>query len=202
MPRWKRMNRRFLLVALWAAVGAGCLPPSSSTIPNNGGGGTTTPSGSTGGGFPTGSGSVEACLGAGSPSTAIHQALFDALNLYRMQNGLSPLKYSTTLEKAADDNARDQYQRHFFDHINPDGDGPDDRAVDAGFCHPYVGENIAYGQNVLATVTEVMEGWKASPTHNASMLEPDFEYVGMGYYHVTVGLDNLYYWAQLLAFDY
>lgn len=121
--------------------------------------------------------------------------MLEQLNAYRAQNGLEPLIYSKTLEAAANAQAKDLFARNFFDHINPDGKDPGDRALDARFCHKYVGENIAAGQT---SVTAVMQAWKNSPHHNENMLDPDYVYVGMGYY---VDPSGRQYWAQEFAFD-
>jgi len=136
-----------------------------------------------------------ACAGIGQPRTATHRELFDALNSYRIANGLGPLFYSQSLQKAADDEARDLWVRNFFSHTNPDGLGPGDRALEAGFCHRYVGENIAAGHT---SVEQVMEAWKGSPSHNANMLDPDYVYVGMG---ISTDARGRKYWAQEFAFD-
>lgn len=116
--------------------------------------------------------------------------MLDALNLYRLQNGLNALKYSKKLETSADAYVRDLYTRNFFDHFNPEGEGPGDRAFAAGFCHQYVGENLAAGQQ---SVNAVMEAWKNSPGHNRNMLDADYVYVGMGYYQAPNGR---MFWAQ------
>lgn len=136
------------------------------------------------------------CIVLGEPATETHQAMFDALNSYRAANGLSQLKYSRRLEAAADLHVRDLYARGFFDHTNPDGQSPSDRAVEAGFCHPYVGENIAAGQ---PHVQRVMTAWEESPPHDKNMLEADFVYVGMGHYTDPNGRQ---YWGQVFAFEY
>lgn len=199
------------LVVFSLALCSGCIP--SGLLPLIGGGSnvtTFTPgtsggggsgSGGSGGGGSTGTGTLGGCLSIATPADAIHQAALDQLNLYRQSNSLSTLQYSRTLEQAADLHAKDLYDRNFFDHTNPDGDGPSDRALAAGFCHQYVGENIAWGQNSVSTVTEVMTGWKNSPGHNDNMLRAGFEYVGIGYYHIQVNGDDFYYWAQLFAFS-
>lgn len=135
------------------------------------------------------------CARIGRPKSSVHQEMFEALNTYRIANGLQPLYYSQALEKAADDQAQDLWVRGFFSHTNPSGEGPGDRALSAGFCHQYVGENIAAG---YATVPQVMDAWKASPGHNANMLDPDFVYVGMGYSFDARGRK---YWAQEFAFN-
>jgi len=135
------------------------------------------------------------CLELGNPLTTSHRAMFDALNLYRAENGLSTLIYSKKLEAVADAHLRDTYSRGYFDHINPEGQGPADRAVAAGFCHEYVGENLAAGQR---SVEAVMNAWKNSPGHDANMVHPYYVYVGMGFFRAPTGR---LYWAQLFAYD-
>ncbi len=141
-------------------------------------------------------GTTADCIQAGTPATETHRAMLEALNLYRLQNGLNPLTYSERLEDAANAHVRDLWARSFFDHVNPDSLGPSERALEAGFCHQYVGENIAAGQRSVQAVTEA---WKNSPPHDDNMLEPGFAYVGMGYFVDPTGRQ---YWGQLLAFEY
>ncbi len=135
------------------------------------------------------------CIGIGEPGTSIQQNMLDAINAYRAQNGLDPLIYSKRLERAISQHVQDCWARNFFDHTNPDGDGPADRALDVGFCHPYVGENLAYGQR---SVAEVMEGWKNSPAHNRNLLHASFAYVGMGHF---IDPNGIHYWGQAFAFE-
>jgi len=140
--------------------------------------------------------STSDCVAEGEPATEIRRAMLESLNLYRQQNGLRPLSYSNRLEAAISDHVRDLWERDFFDHTNPDGLGPSERALNAGFCHQYVGENIAAGQ---PTEQAVMVAWQNSPPHNDNLLEPDFAYVGMGYF---VDPSGRKYWGQLFAFEY
>lgn len=135
------------------------------------------------------------CAQISVPADAVRQQMFDALNNYRIANGLRPLLYSKRLEAAADAHVADLANRSFFDHINPDGQNPGDRARAAGFCHEYVGENIAAGQTSVAAV---QLAWQNSPSHNENMLEPDYRYVGMGHY---VDANGRQYWAQEFAFE-
>ena len=136
-----------------------------------------------------------ACIQEGDPATPLQQAMFDALNQYRAVNGVAPLIYSKTLEAAGDAQVKDLWVRDFFSHINPDGLNPGQRAVAAGFCHEYVGENLAAGQS---TLQRVMTAWENSPGHNANMLEPAYVYVGVSY---SVDTNGRYYWAQEFAYE-
>jgi len=135
------------------------------------------------------------CVEVAEPATNVHQALFDALNIYREENGLEPLIYSERLASVVEAHLEDTWTRGYFAHVNPEGQGPSDRALEAGFCHKYVGENLAAGQK---SVDAVMEAWKNSPSHNNNMLKSKYVYVGMGYFVDPFGRQ---YWGQLLAYD-
>ena len=141
------------------------------------------------------------CLDEREPVDADHVAMFTQLNDYRVANGLEPLTYSWTLQEAADDYAARMAAEDFFNHVAPDGNEPSDRAVAAGFCHPYVGENIAYGMNQLSLAAEAMAGFRNSPGHDANMLYPQWEHVGIGVMHVSGPQGNEYWWVQLFAMD-
>lgn len=157
----------------------GCVP----------GGGTGLPGGSI-----TGGGDSGYCEPVGLPDTTTQQQMLTALNAYRVSSGLSELIYSDTLEEAAQSHARDMYERSFFDHTNPDGDGPLQRAIAAGFCDPrLVGENIAFG---YTSVSAVQAGWESSPGHNANMLNTEVVFVGMGHYLAPTGTR---YWVQVFG---
>jgi uncharacterized protein YkwD len=67
--------------------------------------------------------------------------------------------------------------RDFFDHTNPDGDGPGERVTAAGYRWATYGENIAKGQR---TPAQVMESWMNSPGHRANILNCSFEEIGIG----------------------
>ncbi|BAU87675.1 allergen V5/tpx-1 family protein [Streptomyces laurentii] len=81
--------------------------------------------------------------------------------------------------------------RDFFDHTNPDGDGPGERVTATGYQWSTYGENIAKGQ---ATAAEVMEGWMNSPGHRANILNCDFREIGIGL-HTSGGP----YWTQVFG---
>lgn len=66
--------------------------------------------------------------------------------------------------------------RGFFDHTDPDGATPWDRAAKAGIAG-LGGENIARGQ---ADAAAVMEAWMNSPGHRANILNCDFKTLGVG----------------------
>lgn len=135
------------------------------------------------------------CMVLGEPTDETHKALLEELNNFRAVNGLEPLVYSVRLQMAADAHAKDLYEREFFAHINPDGENPGQRAVRLGFCHEYVGENIAAGQK---SVEAAQIAWENSPSHRDNMLQARYKYVGVGVYQDPAGR---MYWAQELAYE-
>jgi uncharacterized protein YkwD len=133
------------------------------------------------------------CLQVGQPVSPVHRDMFDALNRYRSSNGLLTLSYSKVLERTANAHALDMYRRDFFDHQNPDGDGPWERAIAGGFCRAWVvGENLAWNQQ---SVAQAQTAWQNSPGHNANMINANYRYVGMGYYFSANGP----YYVQLFG---
>lgn len=88
-----------------------------------------------------------------------------------------PLAYEGHLICAARKHSRDMVSRGFFDHTNPDGDGPSARAAAAGYASGYIGENIAAGQ---PTPAAVMDSWMNSPGHCSNIMNPDYNQIGIG----------------------
>jgi len=192
MRCWKRQSAWFVLLGVLSAVSACGSPDSDDAVLFETVFGSSPPAGDVADEIEDASD----CVGVGEPATETRQDLFEALNTYRNERGLSPLAYSKRLEAAADAHLRDMVARGYFDHITPEGLRPPDRALAAGFCHRYVGENLAAGQ---PTVARVMTAWDKSPTHQRNLQEPDFNYVGLGRYVDWTGRT---YWAQLFAFQY
>ncbi|HEX6275356.1 MAG TPA: CAP domain-containing protein [Polyangiaceae bacterium] len=90
----------------------------------------------------------------------------------------APLAVDAALRCAARNHSRDMATRGFFAHESPDGEKPEDRITRAGFEWSAIGENIAQGQRTPAAV---MEAWMASPGHCANILDPRFDFIGVGY---------------------
>jgi uncharacterized protein YkwD len=99
----------------------------------------------------------------------------------------APLGMDEKLRCAARSHSLDMATRGYFDHESPDGEDAADRITRAGFEWTAIGENIARGQ---ATPDEVMADWMASVGHCANILEPRFEFLGVG--HVADGA----HWTQ------
>ena len=115
--------------------------------------------------------------GAASASEQAAAAQVLALvNQERAKAGCRPVTPSQELADLAAAFSEDMAKRGFFDHTDPDGATPWDRAERAGIAD-LGGENIARGQ---ADAAAVMQAWMDSPGHRANILNCDFKTLGVG----------------------
>lgn len=116
--------------------------------------------------------------------------VLELTNLERVEHGVPPLELDEAASFAAYAHSWDMDLRTFFDHVNPDGDGPGDRLLRYNVAFKYAGENIARGQ---ATPEEVVQAWMDSPSHRVNMLSEFWTHIGIG---VHTGPDRGPWWAQ------
>lgn len=107
----------------------------------------------------------------------------------------TPLAWSATLGGVAETHSRDMANSNYFDHRNPAGATPGDRAELAGYTGQMIGENIAAGQD---DAQKVVSGWLASPGHCANLMNPQFSEVGAAY-AVDPKSDAGIYWTALFG---
>jgi uncharacterized protein YkwD len=98
------------------------------------------------------------------------------VNDERAKAGCSPVAANSALSGLAADYSRSMAEQGFFDHTDPSGATPWDRAEAAGISD-LGGENIARGQ---ADAQAVMDAWMDSPGHRANILNCDFRTLGVG----------------------
>jgi len=96
------------------------------------------------------------------------------------------------LADLAGDFSQDMAARGFFDHTDPDGATPWDRAEKAGIAG-LGGENIARGQ---ADADAVMNAWMNSDGHRANILNCEYKTLGVGV-HLGAGGP---WWTQDFGF--
>ncbi|MFJ5516324.1 CAP domain-containing protein [Streptomyces griseoluteus] len=118
---------------------------------------------------------------ASAPVTVSTQAAAEAevlrlVNVERAKVGCTPVTADSALTGLAEAFSGDMAARGFFDHTDPDGATPWDRAGKAGI-KGLGGENIARGQSDAAAV---MDAWMKSPGHRANILNCDFKTLGVG----------------------
>jgi uncharacterized protein YkwD len=138
------------------------------------------------------------------PWAELEREVLELVNDARAQGGscggdsfgaTGALTMQATLQCVARAHGEDMLDREFFDHINPDGDGPSDRVSAAGYSWRVVGENIAAGQT---SPREVVDGWLASPGHCRNIMLSDFEEIGVGYVY-DEGDPLRHYWTQVFG---
>lgn len=110
--------------------------------------------------------------------TSYSQEVTRLVNAERAKSGCGAMTLNSKLGKAAQGHSDDMAERDFFDHTNPDGEGPGDRVTAAGYRWSTYGENIAAGQGTPAAV---MDSWMKSSGHRANILNCSFKEIGIGY---------------------
>lgn len=128
---------------------------------------------------------------------AYEQQVIELVNQERTSRGLTPLKYSEGLTRAARYQAADMSQDNYFSHDTMDRVGgqlvkkcgPWDRI--ANYYSGAIGENAAAG---YSTPAAVVQGWMNSPGHRDNILNPATRAIGVGFYQGSGDYRN--YWVQ------
>ena len=144
----------------------------------------------------------------------IADLILDFSNDERALRNLNSLVRDTDLDVIALDHSQDMASRNFFDHINPDGENPADRAdshhydqsrtLSDGSSFYGIGENIVkipveknvygFGEILNDDPHEIarvaIESFMDSPPHKEALLLPVHEKIGIG-----VAFDGEYYFA-------
>ncbi|WP_406422239.1 CAP domain-containing protein [Streptomyces sp. NBC_00842] len=124
--------------------------------------------------------------------TSAQAAVLALVNQERAKVGCSPVTASAPLTSLAQNFSDDMAARGFFDHTDPGGRTPWDRASKAGVTG-LGGENIARGQ---ADAQAVMDSWMNSEGHRANILNCDYETLGVGVHFGSGGP----WWTQDFGF--
>lgn len=121
----------------------------------------------------------------------IERAIHDAVNAYRTERGLETLSSDSALVAIAREHSKDMHEREFFDHDNPDSEGPEHRVGDHCVA---VGENLAINYwdrpftdgsrhtSVEALADDVLDMWIESPGHRENLERAEFGRQGIGIY--------------------
>ncbi|KIF05585.1 SCP-like extracellular, partial [Streptomyces sp. RSD-27] len=129
---------------------------------------------------------------AGEANPSAEAEVLALVNQERAQAGCVPVRANPPLAGLAAAFSKDMAARGFFDHTDPDGNTPWQRAQNAGISG-LGGENIARGQGDAKTV---MESWMNSPGHRANILNCEFRTLGVGVYFGAGGP----WWTQDFGF--
>jgi uncharacterized protein YkwD len=105
------------------------------------------------------------------------QAFIAFINSYRAENGLPPLQVSVALIKSSDWMSADMAAKNYLSHYDSLGRDPLARMVSFNYPNAdYSGENIAAG---YADAQNTFTQWKTSPSHNANMLNHNYQAIGV-----------------------
>ena len=103
-----------------------------------------------------------------------------------------PVRWNSTLERAASGHAVDMAQNNYFSHTGRDGASPAQRVARAGYRYRMTGENIAAGQT---TPEQAVGGWIKSPGHCANLMNSGYSEMAVA--HATNARSALgVYWVQ------
>ncbi len=122
--------------------------------------------------------STRTATASAAPALDTEEAAFcRTINNYRAQQGLGPLRVSTSLMNAATWDTTDMAQRNYFSHTDSLGRDPFQRMTAFGYgFNTSKGENIAAGN---ATAAATFAQWKASAGHNQNMLSSAYKVIGI-----------------------
>jgi uncharacterized protein YkwD len=128
---------------------------------------------------------VDGCAGSWlrpSPANAarVRAATLCLINAQRTRYGDRPLTENAMLDRAAVLHSLDMAQRHYFEHVDPDGVGPDARIMRQGYPPILVGENLAWAETFKSPPAVIVSLWMKSPGHRANILEPRYREIGIG----------------------
>jgi uncharacterized protein YkwD len=116
----------------------------------------------------------------------IERKVFRFTNEVRQKHDLNPLEEDDTLNDIAREHSDDMLKRNYFSHVSPDGESLKDRVIPAySRALSRTGENIWSGHGYdysdssrMARV--IVDSWMSSPGHRANILNPDYNYLGVG----------------------
>lgn len=98
-------------------------------------------------------------------------------NYYRKENQQGELKINEKLMRAAEIKLEDMFEKQYFAHISPEGEGAGDILKDIDYKYLIVGENLAMGY--FKDSKELVDGWMESPGHRENILNPKFREIGV-----------------------
>ena len=122
--------------------------------------------------------------------------LISVINSYRASHGLQLVAANGALMAAAGWMATDMANKNYLSHISTDGRTPAQRM--SAFGYPagslYTGEDLGAG---YTTASAVLSGWQASAAHNAILLSPNYNAIGVG---LAYNASSTYKWYWVADF--
>ena len=103
-------------------------------------------------------------------------SVISAMNTYRAEQGLPPLRSDDRLVAAAEDRMRDMEEMEYWAHVSPDGRSPFGWLKLRGYLFEYAGENLAAG---FETAELLVSSWMESKGHRENILSPMYKDCGI-----------------------
>jgi uncharacterized protein YkwD len=107
-----------------------------------------------------------------------------------------PLAWNATLAGAALGHSKDMAEKHYFNHKEPGGSTPADRATRAGYRWSRISENIASGEH---SVAQAVADWLDSPGHCANIMNPALTEMGAAWAVNPANEHRTPYWTQMFG---
>ncbi|HEX5482400.1 MAG TPA: CAP domain-containing protein [Terriglobia bacterium] len=117
-------------------------------------------------------------------------------NVAETQGHAMPLRWDPKLAAAALAHSMDMMRRHYFSHVDLNGNSPAKRLSEAGVPWRAMGENIAKNFTVARAEAAFMDEPSFQPNHRSNILNQRFNAVGVG---IVRGPDGLLYVTQEFA---
>jgi uncharacterized protein YkwD len=132
-------------------------------------------------------------LDRSSDRASTESDLIAMINAYRASNGLQGLSSNGALAAAAAWMASDMARKNYVGHVSSDGRSPTQRMSAFGYpgTSTYTGEDLGAG---YGTASAVLAGWQASGAHNAVLLNPNYDAIGVALVY-DQGATYKWYWA-------
>lgn len=116
----------------------------------------------------------------------IEKEIHHLTNLMRTELGLEPLQALTELDQVARSHSQDMAERKYFDHIDPEGLGPEKRLLLQ--LPQLIAKNV--GENIVLRSLEIRDSenmakallkmWRESPEHYQNLINPAYRQLGVG----------------------
>jgi hypothetical protein len=129
-----------------------------------------------------------------SAQSAVAQEVLQLVNQARQQQGLPALAYNAALANAAQAHSDDMARTENLSHQGSDGSEFWERAATAGYNMTTGAENVLYRFD--ASGKGAFEQWRASPPHNANMMDGNYREIGVAF---STSASGLVYFTMVLG---
>ena len=130
---------------------------------------------------------------------SFEREVLSLVNKIRKDHNLNPLLWQEDLARAARYHAQDMALDDYMEHATYDRANKTLIKICGTFQRiekfkgfPYLAENISAGK---PTAKETFDGWMKSSGHRTNILNPNFKYLGVGYFFLSNSTYQ-HYWVQ------